>query len=254
MQPAHLDITASIGSLAISPTTTKLSERRRQAPTHEMTLASISTDSSDILNRLLEDGPTREPLAFFNRDVTASPPSDFHRNPKSSKLPFKDGKVMPGTLIAPGPSFLNQMPPTQEASQYDDHYDSKVSVITSPQSPGLAAAPLARSMSIDERAAFLEGLVEVSRGPPATVYTIPVHELPRIAESSVKLGFHTGTVLPTTGSGEGGLLILGRDLGAVQDLFAKLSQDGAPQQSGVRAMASGAVAGAVATFAGLALA
>jgi hypothetical protein len=146
------------------------------------------------------------------------------------------------------------MPPTQEASQYDDHYDSKVSVITSPQSPGLAAAPLARSMSIDERTAFLEGLVEVSRGPPATVYTIPVHELHRIAESAVTLGFHTGTVLPTTGSGEGGLLILGRDFGAVKDLFAKLSQDGAPQQRGVRAMAGGAVAGAVATFAGLALA
>jgi hypothetical protein len=95
--------------------------------------------------------------------------------------------------------------------------------------------------------------VEVSRGAPATVYTIPVHELHRIAESAVKLGFHTGTVLPTTG-GEGGLLILGRDFGAVKDLFAKLSQDGAPQQNGVRAMAGGAVAGAVATFAGLALA
>jgi hypothetical protein len=105
MQPAHLDITASISSLAISPTKTKLGERRRQAPTHEMTLASLSTDSSDILNRLLEDDPTREPLAFLNRDVTASSPSEFHRNPKSSKLPFKDGKVMPGTLITPTPVF-----------------------------------------------------------------------------------------------------------------------------------------------------
>jgi hypothetical protein len=37
-------------------------------------------------------------------------------------------------------------------------------------------------------------------------------------------------------------------------LLARLSGDGAPQSSSVRAMAGGAIAGAVATFTGLALA
>jgi len=53
-------------------------------------------------------------------------------------------------------------------------------------------------------------------------------------------------------SAEEGLLILGRDSSAVENLLSKLSRD--PQQSGIRAMAGGAVAGAVATFTGLALA
>jgi hypothetical protein len=105
-------------------------------------------------------------------------------------------------------------------------------------------------MSMEERASFLDGLAELSRAPPATVYAILAHELRHIAESATRLGFYTGTVLPE--SAEEGLLILGRDLGAVKDLLAKLSQD--PQQSGIRAMAGGVVAGAVATFTGLALA
>jgi len=125
--------------------------------------------------------------------------------------------------------------------------------MTRPQSPS-RAAPLARTMSMEERTAFLDGLIELSRGPPATVYAIHAHELRHIAESATKLGFHTGTVLPEKGSGEEGLLILGRDYGAVKDLHARLSWDGAPPQGGIRAMAGGAVAGAVATFTGLALA
>ena len=105
-------------------------------------------------------------------------------------------------------------------------------------------------MSMEERTSFLDGLAELSRAPPATVYAIHAHELGYIAKSATSLGFYTGTVLPE--SAEEGLLILGRDLGAVKDLLARLSRD--PQQSGIRAMASGAVAGAVATFTGLALA
>lgn len=108
-------------------------------------------------------------------------------------------------------------------------------------------------MSMEERTSFLDGLAGLSRGPPATVYAIHVYELQQIAESAAKLGFHTGVVPPNTGSEEG-LLILGRDFGAVKDLHARLLGDGALHQSSIRAMAGGAVAGAVATFTGLALA
>jgi hypothetical protein len=74
-----------------------------------------------------------------------------------------------------------------------------------------------------------------------------------MAEAARNLGFHTGSVLPETGSREEGLLILGRDVRAVEDLLAKLSRE-IPKQSNIRAVAGGAVAGAVATFTGLALA
>lgn len=235
-------------SLAISPTKTKLGERRRRRPTHEATIASLSTESSNILNRLLEPEQTRDPLAFLDKNVGGSHSPEFRRT--SSKPRFKDGKTMPGTLITPHPSFLTEVPPPQDTPQFNGHFDSKASVITRPQSPGPVARPLARSMSMEERTSFLDGLAELSRAPPATVYAIHAHELRPIAESAARLGFHTGTVLPE--SAEEGLLILGRDLGAVKDLLAKLSRDS--QQSGIRAMAGGAVAGAVATFTGLALA
>jgi hypothetical protein len=250
VQPNQLDITESMDSLSISPT--KMGERRRRPLAQEMTLASLSTESSDILNRLLEPENKRDPLASLNNDVDASRSSKLHRKPRPSKSPFKDGNIMPGTLITPRPSFFTEVPPSEEMPQSNDHLDSKDSVVMPPR--GVTAAPLARTMSMEERTDFLDGLSELSRGPPATVYVIHAHELRQIAESAMKLGFHTGTVPPKRGSGEEWLLILGRDFGAVQGLLARLSGDGAPPQSGIRAMAGGAVAGAVATFTGLALA
>ena len=253
VQPNHLDITASMSSLAISPTKSKLGERRRRPPAQEMSLASLSTESSHILHRLLEPENTRDRLSFLDKNVDTSHSSEFHRNPGSSKLLFKDGKIMPGTLVTPHPSFVTEVPPSEDIPQSDgDQLDSKASVIM--PLLGVAAAPLARSMSMEERMTFLDGLAELSRGPPAAVYAIHVRELQQIAESAAKLGFHTGTVPPKTCFEQEGLLILGRDFGAVKDLLARLSGDGAPQSSSVRAMAGGAIAGAVATFTGLALA
>lgn len=240
-QQNHLDITASIRSLEISPT--KLGERRRRPPA-EMSLASLSTESSDILNRLFEPENTRNPLSFLDKNVDASHSPASHRNPNSSTKPlFKEGRIMPGTLITPQPSFSTEIPPTQEIMHSDSDFDSKTSVVA-------AAAPPARDMSMEERTAFLDGLTELSRAPPATVYAIHAQELPHISESATRLGFHTRTMLSE--SAEEGLLILGRDSAAVENLVSKLSRDS--QQSGIRAMAGGAVAGAVATFTGLALA
>jgi hypothetical protein len=239
-----------MGSLEISPTKTKLGERRRRPPAAEMSLASLSTESSNILNRLLEPENTRNPLSFIDKNVDASYSPAFHRNPSSSTKPrFKEGRIMPGTLITPQPSFSTEIPPTQETNHFGGDFDSKTLIVSRPQSPA-AAAPLARCMSMEERTGFLDGLAELSRAPPATVYAIHARELPHIAESATRLGFHTSTILSE--SAEEGLLILGRDSTAVGNLLSKISRDS--QQSGIRAMAGGAVAGAVATFTGLALA
>jgi hypothetical protein len=162
---------------------------------------------------------------------------------------------MPGTLITPRPSFLTENPvmETIQSNGYG-HADSKAPAVVPPPPPmGTSAPPLVRSMSVEERMAFLDGLAELSRGPPATVYLIHVHELHRMAEAARKHGFHAGTVLPQTDSREEGLLILGRDLGAVEDLLGKLSRE-YTKQSGIHAVAGGAIVGAVATFTGLALA
>jgi len=250
MQPVDHDLSASLDSLAISPGKNELNECRRP-PAHEVTLASLSTESSDILNRLIHSEKTREDLSLAHGNVGADPTPELQQSHSpSSRLPFKEGRIMPGTLVTAAPSFLTEMAPPREMSHPSCH-DSKASIAMPP--PMGAPRPLARSMSVEERTAFLDGLSELSRGPPATVYSIHVLELQHMAESAMKLGFHTGVVLPKTGPREEGLLILGRDLRAVEDLAARLSQEG-PKQSGVRAIAGGVVAGAVATFTGLALA
>ena len=250
VQRTHLDITASMGSLEISPTKTKLGERRRRPPATEMSLASLSTESSNILNRLVERENTRNPLSNVDKNVDASYSPAFHRNPSSSTKPlFKEGRIMPGTLIMSQPSFSTEIPPTQEIPQNDGDFNSKTSIVSRSQSPA-AAVPPTRCMNMEERTSFLDGLAELSRAPPATVYAIHAQDLPRVAESATRIGFHTGTMLSE--SAEEGLLILGRDSVAVENLLSKLSRDS--QQSGIRAMAGGAVAGAVATFTGLALA
>jgi hypothetical protein len=228
-------------SLAIS-----FNERQR-LPAHEITLASLSTESSNILNRLIQPQNRCEDLSLADVNVGIGPTPELRQSPStSSRLPFKEGRIMPGTLVMPAPSFLTEAAPLREPIC---HFDSKASIAM----PPLMAPPLARSMSMEERTAFLDGLSGLSRGPPATVYSIHVLELQHMAESARKLGFHTGVVLPKTGPRDEGLLVLGRDLRAVEDLAARLSQDG-PKQSGVHVIAGGLVAGAVATFTGLALA
>ncbi|KAI9467125.1 hypothetical protein BJY52DRAFT_48854 [Lactarius psammicola] len=245
------DLSASMDILSISPRKTKLNERRR-LPTHEITLASLSTESSNILNRLIQPENTCEDFSLADGNVGMGPtPEHQQRSSASSRPPFKEGRIMPGTLVTPAPSFLTETAPLRETPQPTCHFDSKASIAMPP--PMGTPPPLARSMSVEERTAFLDGLSELSRGPPATVYSIHVLELQHMVESATKLGFHTGVVLPKTGPREEGLLILGRDPRAVEDLAARLSQEG-PKQSGVRAIAGGVVAGAVATITGLALA
>ncbi len=188
-QKTPQDITASMGSLEISPTKTKLGESRRRPSAAEMSLASLSTESNDILNRLLEPENTRNPLSFIDKNVDASYSPAFHRNPSSSTKPrFKEGRIMPGTLITPQPSVSTEMPPMQETSHSNGDFDNKTSIVSQPQS-SVAPPPLARSMSMDERTGFLDGLAELAHAPPATVYAIHAQELPHIAASATRLGF-----------------------------------------------------------------
>ncbi|KAI9447923.1 hypothetical protein H4582DRAFT_38629 [Lactarius indigo] len=248
---AQQDLSASMDSLAISPGKTQINGRRR-LPAHDITLASLSTESNNILNRLIQPENTCEDFSLADGDVGTGSTPEFQQSPSaSSRPPFKEGRMMPGTLVTQAPSFLTEAAPLRETSQPNCHLDSKASIAMPP--PKGTPPPLVRSLSVEERATFLDGLSELSRGPPATVYSIHVLELQHMVESATKLGFHTGVVLPKTGPREEGLLILGRDARAVEDLAARLSQEG-PKQSGVRAIASGVVAGAVATFTGLALA
>ncbi|KAI0268142.1 hypothetical protein BC834DRAFT_678352 [Gloeopeniophorella convolvens] len=245
-QTSPLDITSSMDSLSITPVKAERRSSRLHPPARDPTLASISSESSVILNRLCEPGSMNDAL-ITDEDAKAgifAAPS----TPKHS--PYSEGRIMPGTLLTPR-SSLEEVPAATQADQYDDHLGDDSSSKSS-LSAG-TARPLARTMSVEERVAFLDGLSELSHSSPTSVYSISAGELNSLAESAAKLGFCTGIVFPQTGTVENGLLILGRDSRAVNDLVANLARE-APKQTGIRAIAGGAVAGAVATFTGLALA
>jgi hypothetical protein len=87
VQSAPLGITESMNSLAISPTKTKPDEFHRRQPTHEMTLASLSTESSDILNRLLQPEHTRDHGISSFGDGKVGTKSYLRTSPDSQHLP-----------------------------------------------------------------------------------------------------------------------------------------------------------------------
>jgi len=113
---------------------------------------------------------------------------------------------------------------------------------------------LMRSMSVEQRDEFLNNLVKTSKAPPATAFVLPADEILTAQLSANKLGFYT-RVFDLKKSGEGWLFI-GMDKQSVDDLFAGV-ESGAKKDvggGGFKAVASGVVAGAVATWTGLAFA
>lgn len=187
-------------------------------------------------------------------------------------LPNQGNKVfsrtqMPGTLQTPSDSsFL--LP--QESLEGEKLVSETASATIGPnvllRSPRLIPG---RSMSVEEREGFLTELNKYSKAPPACVYVLPMPDIPTIKQSAEKVGFHACVVDPTirnaTNDVTDGWLILGRDIGAVKALNAELESKKCQGSNGngrtserdkgtgaLRAVAGGAVVGAVATWTGLA--
>ena len=220
----------------------------------DSSLASLSTNANEIVNGILqpgmmsnvndEDEGATQLVYSWRETVDIFSKADRRR---------KEGRLMPGTLASPGSSFL----PTEPASSQDAKHMSAISKANLDESFPRTnrAKPLAQSMSVEERRVFLDGLAEISKAPPATVYTLPVGDLALIQQSASKLGFHTRALLLSKKSeDEDGLLIIGKDSSAVDVVYERLSRD-MKKGAGVRAInavAGGAVVGAVVTFTGLA--
>ena len=227
-------------------------------------LASLSTNSSAIVSRLLQPGimddltDTEDPVGEDGlqkwREHVASPTKAQRR--KAAQ------RLMPGTLKTPTPSMI---PTDSSPSPTDPCFPAgatKPDVVEHDALPVPSAVPsesgsrtLIRSMSIDERNAFLDGLADISKAPPVMVYQVPMADVAAIARSAAKLGFHTRVVEPRGLDEVDGLMIIAKDDAVVEKLFATLGQDVKQQGGGIRAInavAGGAVVGAVATFTGLA--
>jgi hypothetical protein len=112
-----------------------------------------------------------------------------------------------------------------------------------------------RQLSVEERHAFLNDLVETSKAPPATVFVLPVEDIPEVRQCAIGLGFHCRVHDLENGDG---WLIIGMDKQAVEGLFAGV--DGGVKEKanlargGFKAAVGGAIVGSVATWTGLAYA
>lgn len=123
--------------------------------------------------------------------------------------------------------------------------------------------PLVRSMSMEEREAFVKSLSQAS---DATVYVLPKADIFEVQTEATKIGFRTRVVMKDESDDLQALLVLAREEEAVEWLFMKIEKEDREatlarrrgQHSGrsisISALAGGAVIGAVGAWAGLAFA
>ncbi|KZP21544.1 hypothetical protein FIBSPDRAFT_860491 [Athelia psychrophila] len=281
-EKAEENMTEALGSLYIDPETSYLTPEKRPRRSSvqplsvaEASLASISTDSNEVLDALLQPGMMGDDVAEDERAASVE-------RLKSFATPVKGRARMPGTLITPsntddsvGLSGLNsfrapsssalraspqetkprlrhsgplQLAPTMPADAYllSSQQTSMASRISSASSH-----PLVHSMSIEERHDYLNHLTTTACAAPASLFVLQSAEIAGEQRAAHKLGFYSRSVDLANGLG---WLIIGMDDKAVQDLYRAIQA--AEKGPGGRSMAvmGGAVAGAVITFTGLAYA
>lgn len=263
----------------------------KPSPLPEASLSSLTTNSSAILNSLLQPGMMDDNLDMVEEERRAH--ADRMKNiivvssptPKSGR---RYSTRMPGTLITPSPTvqsiqssmadetsddlerkptipmpgaFMTETRPSDNLAIHKCKSESPVSSQFDASQPPFVSStstnpkPLMKSMSFEERAIFLDDLVDNSRAP-ASVFTLPMTEIYSVEQSAVKRRFHCRVADLQNGTGDG-WLILGMDKEAVEALHAGIRgglKKPEPKVSGggFRAIAGGAVAGAVATWGGLA--
>ncbi|TFY78247.1 hypothetical protein EWM64_g5766 [Hericium alpestre] len=254
--PAH-DISDALGSMQIEePERSSPTPTARPLPTQQQSLASLSTTSSEVIRKLLEpgimDGHGDESASQFIEKWRTN--MEKVESPTKAAVRRKEGRVMPGTLITPRSSLVPTEPATSHGQINPEHVtktdvEDESALRRTPQ-------PLARSMSMVEKEAFLNGVAHISKAPPVSIYVVPLVDLYILQTSAAKVSFKTRALEPRKGSGEtNGILVIGSDDAAVQKVYDRLALD--VKKKGMRAInvaAGGAVVGAVATFTGLAFA
>lgn len=222
-------------------------------PSRLVLLSFIHDPRENKLNKLAQQTDAMHGDTESDTDEDAQAPLRKWREAVSAPVKKRE-ELMPGTLVTPNSSMFA----TEPASDHEDadaFHGAKTDVededfIPTPH----ASQGLIRSLSMEERSAFLDGLAEISKAPPATVYIVPMADLPMLQASAKKVGFCTRAVPPVNGSEEDdGLFIIGRDDTAVERLHGELSKDLKKKRriSAVQ-LAGGAMMGAVATFGTLA--
>ncbi|KAG1755357.1 hypothetical protein EDB19DRAFT_1660637 [Suillus lakei] len=261
-----------------TPTQSKNLKRRlsvRFALLPAGSLASLSTTSSEIVERLLQPGMMsnvsdndgdddgQSAIMQWKRTLTSpeSPPEDAPEiDSKAGKEPYATNHVssgtslsrrMPCTLRTPTPSLVSTEPLSSQPTR--DSVDMNRTVFLDPDSE-TKPNPLARTMSADERSLFLDNLTQSSGAAPAMLFSVPLIDLKAVQYDAEKLGFSV-RVLPNGSSREHRWVILAKEGDAAEFLEQRLTEEeekGRKAKGNFGVAAGGALVGAVATFTGLA--
>jgi len=241
-------------------------------------LASLSSTSSEIVERLLQPGmmgstpddeDCQSPILQWRRtlNVPRSPEEDSTEASEPDADAEKElyatkrissgpslSRRMPCTLQTPTPSLESTVPLSSQHST--ELVDMNKTIFLDPE-PERKPRPLERTMSADERSLFLDNLTQSSGAAPAMLFSVPLVDLNTVQRDAEKLGFGV-RVLPNGSSEEHRWVILAKEEGAAKFLEQRLTEE---EEKGRKAKgstgrlgtaASGALVGAVATFAGLA--
>jgi len=274
------DITDALESLHIETQNMKVPDVRRPrrsavkpTPVLEASLESLPRGTSTILNGLLKPGmmsneveedERRASVTRWQNMITAEVQKVSARMPGTLNTPtttsasLDDGLSslmfgtkgplqnadeqkkpsirMPGSLSTP--SIAEDFVATQES--------------TASQGDSASSKHVMRSMSMEEREAFLNELVQSSKVLPATVFVLPIDEIPEAQKSATERGFYCRVHDLENGDG---WLIIGMDGQAVDALLVGVEGDAKDKSDaggGFRAVVGGVIVGSMATWTGLA--
>lgn len=273
-----------------TPTQSKNLKRRlsvRFALLPAGSLASLSTTSSEIVEKLLQPGMMSNvsdddddddddnggggggnrngqgAIMRWKRTLTSpeSPPEDtlelisgagnepYSTNHTSSGSGLS--RRMPCTLRTPTPSLVSTEPLSSHPTS--DSIDMNKTVFLDSDSES-KPNPLARTMSADERSLFLDNLTQSSGVAPAMLFSVPLIDLKAVQYDAEKLGFSV-RVLPNGSLREHRWVILAKEGDAAKFLEQRLTEEEEKERKtkgNLGVAAGGALVGAVATFTGLA--
>ena len=204
-------------NLVATPTKSKKTSPRMPGTLHTPSTTKSSLDSDDLSSHVVG---VKEPLQPTNEE----------------KKPLVR---MPGAMITPSITRLKMEPTSIDLVA--THETS-----TTSEAGSASANKLMRSMSLEEREKYLNNLATTSKAPPATVFVLPMDEIPQQQRHATELGFHCR--VHDLENGEG-WFIVGMDGQAVEDLFAGVeAEKNASGGEGFGSAVRGAIAGSVGTW------
>ncbi|VDC00053.1 unnamed protein product [Peniophora sp. CBMAI 1063] len=235
------------------PTPAPILSEAQESPVSDL------VDALDALN--MNSDAAEVPLSVTSS--TSEDSSLFKEPLRKARIRRRRGRLMPGTLSYPTDSSLVSEPPVSPPRLPPRHpLDARQRFpgINAPKEPsGPRSQSRVRSASASAREDFLDELDGVATHVPVAVYVIPASHVERLQLSASKFGFRAAAINSADGTQKDkAWLVLGTEAAAVRDVRERLAKMDASATASrgtyeLAQVAGGALVGAAALLAGLAL-